>query len=178
MRDATDFTPSGKGPWWQELPPAAESDWADRAARRANREAFRVACIWSKHRLSRDPEPRCLEVVVPEGQPWSLRDVTAALLDTGQREQRHAAFLRDDRIYRAIEALTDEIRTRQAQGQPMSKTEAITFLCARELTREDAREHIDRWAGKRWTLEQIRDGEGKQAAYVLRSRPTAVEQVS
>jgi hypothetical protein len=96
----------------------------------------------------------------------------------GQREQRHAEFLRDDRIYRAIEALTEEVRTRQAQDRPMSKTEAITFLRARELTREDARKHIDRWAGKRWTLEQIREGAGKQAAYVLRPRPTAVMQVS
>src|SRR6185436_525499 len=33
VRDATGFTPSGKKPWWQELPEAGEAAWADRAAR-------------------------------------------------------------------------------------------------------------------------------------------------
>jgi hypothetical protein len=34
VRDATGFTPSGKKPWWQELPEAEKAAWADRAARR------------------------------------------------------------------------------------------------------------------------------------------------
>src|SRR5262245_24764923 len=42
VRDATDFTPSGKKPWWQELPEAGEAAWADRAARRSGRTELRL----------------------------------------------------------------------------------------------------------------------------------------
>jgi len=80
VRDATDFTPSGKKPWWQELPEAGEAAWADRAARRKGRVDFRLAFIPSKYRLGQEPEPFCLEIRLPKDQPWSLRDVTSGVL--------------------------------------------------------------------------------------------------
>jgi hypothetical protein len=129
-------------------------------------------------RLGPEPEPFCLDACVPEGKSWRLRDVTQELRDTGQRAASQAEFELNVIILSALDALTEAVRERQAQGQPMSKTEAETFLCGRGLRRALAREHIDRWAGKRWTLEQIREGSGKQAACVLRPRPTAVTQVS
>jgi hypothetical protein len=178
VRDATGFTPSGKKPWWQELPPAGETDWAERAARRQVRTRYRMAFVCSKMRLGPEPEPFCLDAYVPEGKPWKLREVTQELREAGQRAASQAKFQLKAMILAALDALTEEVRTRQAQGQPMSKTEAVAFLCARGLTREDARVHVDRWAGKRWTLEPIRNGAGKQAGYVLRPRPTAVTQAS
>jgi hypothetical protein len=36
-RDVTGFTPSGRKPWWEELPSAARAEWAARATRRAGR---------------------------------------------------------------------------------------------------------------------------------------------
>jgi len=57
VRDATDFTPSGKKDWWLELPEAGESAWADRAARRKSRIDYRLAFIPSKFRLGHSPIP-------------------------------------------------------------------------------------------------------------------------
>src|SRR5215831_18214738 len=45
LRDATDFVPSLKKPWWEELPEAHEGAWAARAARRKGRIDFRLAFI-------------------------------------------------------------------------------------------------------------------------------------
>jgi hypothetical protein len=100
------------------------------------------------------------------------------LHDAGQQASSQAEFQLNVMILSALDALTEAVRQRQAQDRAMSRMEAVAFLCGRGLSRTLAREHIDRWVGKRWTLKQIRDGEGKQAAYVLRPRPTAVTQVS
>jgi len=48
VRDATGLTPSGKCSWWQELPEAGESAWADRASRRKGRLDYRIGFIPSK----------------------------------------------------------------------------------------------------------------------------------
>jgi hypothetical protein len=178
VRDATGFTPSGKKPWWQELPPAGGKDWAERAGRRAHRTHVGLAFVCSKARLGPEPEPFCLEVLVLDGKPWSPRDVTHELCDAGQRAASEAEFQLNVMILSALDALTEAVREQQVQGLPMSKTEAVAFLCGRGLTHMLARKHIDRWAGKRWTLEPIREGARKQSAYVLQPRPTAVEQVS
>jgi hypothetical protein len=49
------ISPSGKGPWWQELPP--HESGPDQAAQRPI-TGFQVAS--SGKAVSRDPEPRCL----------------------------------------------------------------------------------------------------------------------
>jgi hypothetical protein len=143
VRDATGFTPSGKKPWWHELPAAGEKDWAERATRRQARTRYRTAFICSKMRLGPEPEPFCFDVYVPEGKPWSLRDVTHGLRDAGQQASSQAEFQLNVMSLSALHALTEAVRERQAQGQPMSKTEAVAFLCGRGLTRTLAREHID-----------------------------------
>jgi hypothetical protein len=65
VRDATGFVPAGKRPWWEELPPAARSEWAARASRRAGQdrpERIHLAFIASKFRDDDDPPPFVLEL--------------------------------------------------------------------------------------------------------------------
>lgn len=110
VRDATGFTPSGKKPWWHELPAAGEKDWAERATRRQARTRYRTAFICSKMRLGPEPEPFCFDVYVPEGKPWSLRDVTHGLRDAGQQASSQAEFQLNVMSLSALHALTEAVR--------------------------------------------------------------------
>jgi len=62
VRDATDLKPTGKKPWWLELPEAGEAAWGERAARRKNRSSYALGFIPSKFRLGPEPDPFCLNV--------------------------------------------------------------------------------------------------------------------
>jgi hypothetical protein len=84
LRDATNFTPSDQEDWWQELPPAGEDAWAKRATRRKKRTTYRLAFVPSKFRLGQEPEPFCLELRLPKDEPWTLVDVTEALIKAGE----------------------------------------------------------------------------------------------
>jgi hypothetical protein len=86
-----------------------------------------MAFVCSKSRLGPEPEPFCLDVLVPEDQPWSLREVTHELCDAGQRATSEADFQLNVMILSALDALTEAVRERQAQRQPMSKTEPWRF---------------------------------------------------
>jgi hypothetical protein len=57
IRDATDLKPSGKKPWWQELPSAGAAEWAVRADRRKRRTRYRLAFISTKFRVCEEPDP-------------------------------------------------------------------------------------------------------------------------
>src|SRR5262249_28503333 len=72
VRDATGFVPSGKRPWFQELPAAGEAEWAARAARRKGQRIFRLGFIPSKFRIGLEPEPFVLELNLPKDQPWNV----------------------------------------------------------------------------------------------------------
>src|SRR5262249_7009661 len=60
VRDATGFTPSGKKPWWEELPESGEKEFVRRATRRRGQTDLRLGFIPSKFRLAQEPEPFCL----------------------------------------------------------------------------------------------------------------------
>jgi hypothetical protein len=166
VRDATDFIPSGKKPWWQELPEAGESAWADRAARRKGRIDFRLAFVCSKFRLGPEPEPFCIELYLPETEPWTLRDVTNEIVQAGegvleQTKQQKAACLT-----KAAEMLAKVVSEREQQNNPILTTEAENYL--REvcnLKRNEARKLLDKTP--LWRLENQRQGKGKQAAWYL-----------
>ena len=167
VRDATGLQPSGQKPWWQELPSAAEADWGARAARRQQRTTLRTAFIPSKFRLGPEPAPFCLESVLPAEEPWVLREVTDLLTTTGERKQSKAEFDRLAQRTRALFALTGEIEARDAEGKPLSKTEAVKLLCNGGFPRQAARTFIEEGDGKRWRLELTRQGTGRQRAYAV-----------
>jgi len=168
IRDATSFTPSGKKPWWQELPPAGEAAWAERAARRKGRIDYRLAFIPSKFRLGVEPEPFCLELHLPPDAPWTLQDVTEALVNAGEAAKTEAERAKEDRLYTAALALSDLVAEQAASGTPMLKTQAETWLCGeQDLRQREARELIKDHDGRLWTLEKVRQGEGKQSAWVV-----------
>lgn len=80
VRDVTGFAPSGKKPWWEELPPAGAGDWAARATRRQRKEKIRLAFIPSKFRVGEEPEPFAFGIDFTL-DPWSLKEVTISSLD-------------------------------------------------------------------------------------------------
>jgi hypothetical protein len=167
VRDATGFTPSGKKPWWQELPEAGEAAWADRAARRKGRVDLRLAFVPSKFRLGAEPEPFCLELYLPQDEPWTLRDVTADILKAGKDTLTHTAREKEERLQKAAAALAKVVTERAAQGTPMLKTEAEQLLQEEQgLKREGARQMLSQDSSL-WRLEPCRNGEGKQAAWCL-----------
>lgn len=152
VRDATDFVPTGKKPWWQELPEAGEKAWADRAARRKDRTDFRLAFVCSKFRLGPEPAPFCVELDLSPEVPWTLRDVTAEVEGAIELELRRSA----DRVEEAAAALARLVRDRST-NRPVLKTEAENLLRERyQLARHCIRDIIDNETGKRWKiLEQV-----------------------
>src|SRR5262249_31136240 len=72
VRDATDFTPSGRKPWIEELPDAGRAAWAARAGRRTHRERYRLAFINTKCRIGEEPDPFIFEIDFTD-EPWQLR---------------------------------------------------------------------------------------------------------
>src|SRR5262249_42060498 len=82
VRDATEFSPSGKRDWWLELPRADAGGWGERSARRKRREKYRLAFVCSKYRLGEEPEPFCIELDTTT-DPWSVRDVTEQVIAAG-----------------------------------------------------------------------------------------------
>ena len=140
IRDATGFVPSGERPWWQELPEDGAKDWAKRSARRKGRIDYRLAFVPSKFRLAQEPEPFCVEIHLPEVEPWTLRDVPAGLLKTGEEVKAKAEQVKRERLEQAATALTTAVNERNVSGTPLQKTEAEEYLCGKpwELKRAKA----------------------------------------
>jgi hypothetical protein len=168
LRDATDFIPSLKRPWWEELPEAHERAWAARAARRKGRCDFRLAFIPSKYRLGPEPEPFCLELQLPGGGPWTLEDVTSKLRESGEAAKAEAAAAHQARLAEATQALLGLVIEQAASKHPLLKTEAITFPQKdQDLKRADARRIIEDQAGLLWLITSGRQGRGKGPAKIL-----------
>jgi hypothetical protein len=152
VRDATDFTPTGKVAWWEELPPAARIDWASRATRRKRRDTYRLAIIATKHRVGAEPEPRVVEICLTE-TPWTWRDVTAELVAAGEQAREDAARDVAERLDRAAVSLVAEIERRDAaKADALTKREAEGLLQAAGLKRAAARGLVTDRDGQAWML--------------------------
>jgi len=168
LRDATDFIPSGKLSWWQELPPAGEAAWGERAARRMNRTTYRLAFVPSKFRLGPEPEPFCLELRLPEDELWTLVDVTEELIKAGEETIAQADRAQRERLDHAATALRETVFSRSAAGNPILKTEAELFLRKElTLTQDEARQIVSDRTGKAWRLEKLPGGRGKGTPQAL-----------
>jgi hypothetical protein len=156
VRDATDFTPSGKQDWWKELPDAAESAWADRAARRARRTVYRNAFVPSKSRLGGpEPEPFCLELRYPTDAPWSVVDVTNDIIAAGTQSAEERERHKAEQFDAMIKDLQRVITERHAKGQPLFKTEAVEYLRdIHRMGRDKAREVIEKSKTIFWNTEK------------------------
>lgn len=169
IRDATDFTPTGKVAWWEELPPAARLDWASRATRRRRRDTYRLALISSKHRVGPEPDPCVVEISLTE-QPWTWRDVTAALVAVGEEAREAEAQERREHLDAAAAALIREIESREAAGESaLTKREAEAVLRAGSLTHRAARALLTERNRKAWSLTP--DPDDARATLVTRVSP-------
>jgi len=167
VRDATGFTPSGKRrPWWQELPEAGASAWAERAARRKGRIDYRLAFISAKFRLGQEPEPFCLEIYLPNDEPWTLRDVTQEIVGAGEEAVARAERAKAEGLEEAAEALAKAVSERAAKGNPILKTEAEIFLCDEQgLRQKEARQLIT--DKKLWQIQKVPGKGGPLALYPI-----------
>ncbi len=152
VRDATNLTPTGSKPWWQELPPAGAEAWAERANRRRRRTVYRLALVPSKFRLGEEPEPFILEVDLG-GEPWTLREVTGDVVRAGAEAKAETARELQARRDTARDALVQEIAD-TTDGERLTVREAIAFLRERHLTRDGARALVEAENGRSWRLEQ------------------------
>lgn len=171
IRDATDYRPTGERPWWEELPPAARTDWAGRATRRKRRDAYRLAIIATKHRVGPEPEPRVVETDLST-EPWSWRDVTAELEGAGEQAREAAAGRDRDRLDAAAAALAAEIDCRETSGAaPLAKHEAEAVLVGAGLRRQAARDLLTARAGVAWALKP--DAGDARRVRVARASPAS-----
>ena len=135
-------SPSGRKPWWQELPPAGAEAWAERAARRKRRDRYRLALIFSKFRVGEEPDPFVLELDLSQ-EPWQLRDVTAEITRAAETSQEQ----RTAQERSATAQLHAEIRSRV-----MLRGEAVDFLQALGMGRNQADRIIRANDGHLWRL--------------------------
>jgi hypothetical protein len=175
QRDATDFVPSLKRPWWEELPEAHEGAWAARAARRKGRTDFRLAFIPSKYRLGPEPDPFCIELTLCPNDPWTVEDVTHKLQQAGERAKAQAEQEQAQKCEEAAQALAELVRDRQKADKPLGKTEAESFLCeVYDLKRQEARDLITAQKNVLWTMIPLPHVRGKPVALfpINKSNPT------
>jgi hypothetical protein len=155
VRDATNFTPTGKKPWFMELPGAGRVDWADRAARRKQRDRLRLAFVSSKFRVGEEPEPFVLEIDL-SAEPWQCREVTAEMEADGVVACEAAAEETAKQEQAATKTLQDEIARRESAGaQPLTKQMATAFLRGLGLKRDAARALIERAREVSWQFEVL-----------------------
>lgn len=165
VRDATGFTPSGKKSWWQELPEAGEAAWAERAARRKGRINFRLAFVPSKFRLGVEPEPFCIELHLPEGELWTLRDVTDDIMNAGEEVVAKAERAKNEKLEKAAAAMAEVVKDRAATDAPILKTEAEEYLYKEQhLSRPAARSVISEKENVLWRVKQIKTDRGRPKA--------------
>jgi DNA polymerase-1 len=168
VRDATDFVPSLKRPWWEELPEAGDSAWATRAFRRKGRLDYRLAFISSKFRVGESPEPFCVEIRFPLDSPWTVEDVTEQLITSGEAAKAEAETAHKTTLMEAAKALLEIVVERSVTEYPLLKTEAEVYLQKeQELKRVDARAVIKDNANILWTIDTGKQGRGKGPAQIL-----------
>jgi hypothetical protein len=164
VRDATDLKPSGQKDWWHELAPAGVDAWALRASRRKRRETFRLAFIASKFRIGEEPAPFCLEVDL-RAMPWTLRDVTAELIASGEAAVVEAKRAKAAAILETTEKFITFIETTE---KPVTTEEGEAFLIDLGLKRKAARNLLAEGEGRLWKREQL---PGKGSPRVFRRCP-------
>jgi AAA domain len=169
IRDATDLKPSGQKDWWHELAPAGVGDGAARASRRKRRDVYRLAFIPTKFRLGEEPEPFVLEID-HRAEPWTLRDVTADLVEAGHHALTSAISERQAQVAQATHHLLAEMRHRADYGKPpLTKGEAEELVYAAGLKRAAARGLVGEGAGRLWQLSRAprQGGKGGTAVFVV-----------
>ncbi len=148
VRDATGLQPSGTKDWWLELPPSGRDAWAQRASRRKKRDSYRLAFVPSKFRVGEEPEPSAFEISCAT-LPWKCSDVTAELVRQGEQARTEAEHAGEALLANAAEKLATEVRSR---GSMLKRDEAEPFLVEQGLTRDEARNLINRHTGVLWRL--------------------------
>lgn len=165
IRDCTNWTPSAPEHWWESLPEAGEKDWQQRATRHQQTAVLRLAFVPSKFRLDVEPEPFILELDL-RTPPWTLRDVTALVVDDALQTSRLQAAATRDAVRRAITALAAEV-TRQAHaGTPLTKQKAEAFLMNQGVSQRQARLVLRSQAGTDWVF-MPRPDLHEQAMFVM-----------
>jgi hypothetical protein len=155
LRDITGFLPSGKKPWWEELPPGGVEFWAERATRRRRRERYRLAFTPSKFRVGPEPDPFVLEMR-HNTAPWSAEDVTETMEAEGEASRDAARQKAETTRKEAIDALKAEVvRCAAAKQDLLVNQDAVPFLKRRGLSREAARVLIEEGNGTHWQIEKL-----------------------
>lgn len=143
VRDATNFHPTGKKPWIEELPAADAGSWTGRSTRRKRLSKYRLAFVATKFRIGEEPEPFIIEIDLTT-EPWTVRDVTDDVDREGVAARTRAAEERAAAVQTATESLRVEILRREVDGQPvMLRKQAEDFLVSHGNTRKVAREAIN-----------------------------------
>src|ERR1019366_1952690 len=104
VRDATNFHPTGKKPWVEELPAADAGSWAGRSTRRKRLSRYRLAFIGTKFRVAEEPEPFIVEIDL-DTEPWTVRDVTDVVDREGAEARARSAQEREAAVSSAAEML-------------------------------------------------------------------------
>jgi hypothetical protein len=143
VRDCTNFHPSGKKPWIEELPAADAASWASKSSRRKGQVKFRLAFIPTKFRIGEEPEPFAMEIDTTT-HPWTMADVTDSIDQEGAAERERQAQERTAAVEAAAELLRAEILRREAGGEPvLLKKQAEEYLTSHGIKQKIAREAIN-----------------------------------
>lgn len=165
-RDITGFVPTGRKPWWEEMPPADRNTWAERATRRTSRAKsgmIRLALISTKSRDEEDPAPVAFEVDFTAA-PWSVRNVTAELVAAGDHAKAAALAQEQQALDQGADALVAEITRRATAGvAAIRKKAAESYLCELGLPRAKARALLRDRTGTAWRMAPV---DGRAVAVV------------
>jgi type II secretory pathway pseudopilin PulG len=143
VRDCTNFHPSGKRPWIEELPASDAASWASKSSRRKGQVKFRLAFIPTKFRIGEEPDPFAIEIDTTM-HPWTLQDVSNEVDREGKAARERQAEERAAAIEAATELLKAEILRRKAAGEPvLLKKQAETLLTSRGIKQKIARNAIN-----------------------------------
>jgi hypothetical protein len=143
VRDCTNFHPSGKKPWIEELPAADAASWASKSSRRKGQAKFRLAFIPTKFRIGEEPEPFAIEIDTTM-QPWTISCVTDSIDQEGAAERERQAQQRTAAVTAAADLLKAEVLSREATGEPfLLKKQAEEFLASHGTKQKIAREAIN-----------------------------------
>jgi 5S rRNA maturation endonuclease (ribonuclease M5) len=173
VRDATQLRPTGKQPWWLELPVGDRASWGDRAARRRRRDAYRLAFVPSKYRIGQEPDPFVMEIRLPEDGLWVVVEVTDEIEVCGQEALAAADRNKTERVSKAVAALRERVEARGVAGLDINE-EAVPLLMQLELPRELARTTIRDLDKSIWRIEGTgRKGDPKVLFAISRSATPA-----
>ena len=167
VRDVTGFTPTGKRPWWEELPSAARGEWQARATRRAGHdrpERIRLAFIATKYRDDDEPAPFVLELDFT-AEPWALHAVTAELEAAGDASRADALAQVTRAQAQAADALVGELHRRVVESARHCSSGRTSLM---ELTSSSARRGAAQ-ERRGWSV-ALEAVDGKSTGVVLRVR--------